>query len=84
MEYLRHRGKPMLIGFVIGIVVGSLQPFAFPQASMVPMERAFLAFQMGASFAIMGVFLASYFEMRQRIVRRYREDIAEQSVDGGS
>lgn len=84
MEYLRYRGKPLLIGFAIGIVVGILQPFAFPQASMVPMDRVFLAAQMGACFAIMGVFLASYFEMRARIVQRYREDMAEQSVANDS
>lgn len=73
MDYFRQRSRQMLIGFCIGAIFGALQPtFMGVQKAALP-YRCLLAFEIGAAFAVLALFLTNYLELRRRIMQRYSE-----------
>ena len=66
---LKRHGKPMLIGLVFGLVLGIVQPGALGvQGQHLP--RAIMAIEMALAFTVLGYFLSSYLEARQRLIRK--------------
>jgi hypothetical protein len=71
MTYFRERARPALAGLVIGLLLGWLQPVMLGVKAPEPAARLFMTLQMGLAFTMVGLFLASYLQMRRRAISRY-------------
>ncbi len=71
MDYFRERAKPALIGFLIGVVIGWLQPWILGVKPPELSARLFITMQMGLAFTMIALFLVNYIGVRRRAYEKY-------------
>ncbi|MGE0488752.1 MAG: hypothetical protein AB7S38_06025 [Vulcanimicrobiota bacterium] len=74
---LERHGKPILIGLVFGLFLGIVQPGALGIHGQ-HLPRAIMAGEMALAFGVLGYFLSSYLEARQRLIRKIQRKQEEQ------
>ncbi len=70
MGYFQYRAKAMSGGFLIGLLVGWLQPWISGQPAPDLSSRLFLAAQTGVVFVFLAIFVLNYLEIRRRAYAR--------------
>lgn len=75
MMFQRH-GKPILVGLLFGLFLGIVQPGALGVHGQ-HLPRAIMAGEMALAFAVLGYFLSSYLEARQRLIRKIQRQQQE-------
>lgn len=60
----------MLLGFVIGLVAGYGRSYVFGPEDLDQTSRLVMAFQIGAAFAVLALFILNYLELRRRVIEK--------------
>lgn len=71
VAYLRQRSSWIMIGFLIGSVLGGLQPTLHAIERPAGLAYLQLILQMGIAFAIVSLFVASYLDLRRRVQMKF-------------
>ncbi len=71
--YFRNRIKFIVVGFLVGICAGYGRTVAFGPANLPESARWILVLQIALAFSALGLFIANYLELRQRIIKRAEE-----------
>jgi hypothetical protein len=68
--YIRERMKFIVVGFTVGLLAGYARTLVFEPADLPESGRWILALQIAFAFSALGLFIANYLELRQRVIKR--------------
>lgn len=70
VSYFRSRMKYIVIGFLVGLIAGYGRTVVFGPPDLPESARWILALQTALAFSALGMFIANYLELRQRIIKK--------------
>ena len=79
LDYFKKRLKPMLLGFLVGIPGGYFRAWYFEPPELGESGRWILTLQIAFAFSVLGLFIANYLDLRQKVFQRVAQEEQKRS-----
>lgn len=73
VAYFKARRKPLVFGFLIGLIAGVARVSIFVPQDVPDSARLFLILQIAVAFSALGLFISNYLELRQRVFQKVKD-----------